>query len=44
MWATLPVIFSKRPGGVGTGSAPVSGPAGGSAGERPEAPSGPENE
>ena len=44
MWATLPVIFSTRPGGVGPGGASPPSPAGGSVGDRPEAPAGPEND
>jgi protein TonB len=44
MWATLPVVFSKRPGGSGAAGLPAPGAAGEPSGERPAAPSGPENE
>jgi TonB family protein len=44
MWATLPVIFSTRPGGAGPGGASPPSPPGGSVGDGPEAPAGPENE
>jgi len=44
MWATLPVVFSKRPGGAGATGAPALGGAGEPSGESAEPPRGPENE
>jgi protein TonB len=44
MWATLPVVFSKRPGGTGAAGTPAPSAAEEPSGERPGAPSGPENE
>jgi TonB family protein len=44
MGATLPVVFSKRPGGAGATGAPPTDAAGEPSGERSEPPPGPENE